>query len=113
MRRGTSNVLARGLWANPLARAGTLIVLFFITVAILAPVLTPYEPLRSAGPALQPPQAGYWFGTDDLGRDIYTQVLYGLRVSLLVGFSAAAIALIIGVLMGSVAGYRGGHTDDV
>jgi len=98
---------------NRPALLGLTVVVIVTTLALAAPLLTPHSPLRGAGPGLLPPQAGYPLGTDDLGRDILTQVLFGTRVSLLVGFSSAAIASIIGVIVGACAGFFGGTIDDL
>jgi peptide/nickel transport system permease protein len=84
-----------------------------VATSALAPLLTPYDPLRAAGPPLTPPGAGFPMGTDDLRHDVLAQVLYGERVSLAIGFSAAAIALGIGLLLGSIAGFFGGFIDEL
>lgn len=99
--------------SNRAAVLGVCLVVLLIALSALAPLLTPYEPLRQAGLPLTPPGPGNPMGTDDLRRDVFAQVLYGERVSLAIGFSAAAIALAIGLLMGSVAGFYGGLVDDV
>jgi peptide/nickel transport system permease protein len=81
--------------------------------ALFAP-LSPYEPTaQNPANGLQPPSARHWFGTDDLGRDTLTRVLYGGRISITVGLSATAIATVIGVLIGALAGYFGGWIDNV
>jgi peptide/nickel transport system permease protein len=102
----------RAFARNRPAVLGLAVVAALALAAALAPVLTPYRPLRGAGPAMAPPQAGFRLGTDELGRDTFTQVLYGARISLLVGFSSAVIASVIGVLVGAPAGYYGGWVDD-
>ena len=91
---------------------GAAVVALLALVAILAPLLTPYNPLRGSGAALRTPGLGHWFGTDDLGRDTFTQVLYGMRISMLIGLTSAATAVVIGVLVGAWAGYFGGALDD-
>ena len=98
--------------ANRPAVLGLLLAIIVGFLAAAAPRLTPYHPLRGAGPALRPPHSDHPFGTDDLGRDILSQVLYGTRVSLMVGISSAAIALSIGVAVGAFAGFFGGLIDD-
>jgi peptide/nickel transport system permease protein len=103
---------ARAYVRNRPAMLGLALVLALALAAVTAPVLTPFRPLRGAGPALGPPSVAFRFGTDDLGRDTFTQVLYGARISLLVGFSSAAIASVIGVAVGAPAGYYGGWADD-
>jgi len=93
-----------------MAVAGLLIV---ILAAVLAP-LTPYGP-RQQFPAnnFQPPSRANWFGTDELGRDVLTRILYGGRISLVVGLSATSLTILLGVLVGSVSGYFGGWLDNV
>jgi peptide/nickel transport system permease protein len=92
---------------------GLVVALGLVAVAALAPFLTPYHPLRGSGPALSPPTLAHPFGTDDLGRDVLSGVLYGSRTSLLVGFSASLISLVIGVVVGAPAGFFGGVVDDL
>jgi peptide/nickel transport system permease protein len=84
-----------------------------VGVAVLANVIAPGDPFRRAGPPLQPPSSQYWFGTDDLGRDVFAGVVHGSRPSMLVGFAAALTSAVVGTLVGSVAGYFGRLTDDV
>jgi len=102
----------RAFLASPPATIGAVLVILLVLAALLAPVLAPYEPLRLAGRPLAPPGARHLMGTDNLGRDVFTTVLYGMRVSLAVGFLASAIALLVGVAAGSVAGYFGGAIDN-
>lgn len=93
----------------PKISAGLAIVVFVIIIAILAPLITWYPPLRTmVGPPFSPPNSRYPFGTDDLGRDIYTNTIYGIRTSLFVGVVSTLIATVIGVIIGAVAGYRSG-----
>ncbi len=87
---------------------------FIVLAAILAPVLTPYgEAQMNFGARLQPPSAAHPMGTDQFGRDILTRVLYGARISLLVGFASIGIAMVIGTAVGAVAAYVGGIVDDI
>lgn len=89
---------------------GLLIMLVFC--AVFAPVLAPYDPYESNLPqALQPPSSEHIMGTDELGRDIFSRILYGARISLIVGVEAVGLALICGVILGALAGYYGGKTD--
>lgn len=99
--------------ANRAAAVGAVVAILVIAAAILAPLLTPYQPLRQAGLPLDPPSLRHPFGTDDLARDVLSQVLYGARVSLLVGFIASLIAAVIGISVGAVAGFFGGTADDL
>ncbi|HEX6988163.1 MAG TPA: ABC transporter permease, partial [Bacillota bacterium] len=82
-------------------------------VAALASVLTPLRPEQFADALLAPPGPGHPFGTDHLGRDIFAGVVYGTRVSLLLGVAAAAISGVVGTVLGAVAGYAGGWIDEV
>jgi peptide/nickel transport system permease protein len=87
-------------------------VCIFSAFALLAPVLAPYDPAQINLPArLSGPSAQHWFGTDELGRDILSRVIYGARISMLVGVSVVAGSLLIGLIMGSIAGYYGGRID--
>ena len=98
-----------------LAVIGLLIVIVIVLMAIAAPLLTPWDPNRIdfATGARQPPSALHPLGTDVAGRDVWARVLYGARTSVAVGFGAVAIYLVIGVLLGLIAGFRGGRTDQV
>lgn len=99
---------------NRLAMLGLAIVLGLIVVAILAPALAPESPVASdLQNRLQPISAEHWFGTDELGRDIYSRVLYGARLTLYVVALVAAIAAPVGLLVGATAGYFGGWPDTV
>ncbi|MBM3449626.1 MAG: ABC transporter permease [Armatimonadetes bacterium] len=97
---------------NRPAVLGTLLVVLIGAAAAFAPALTPHNPLRGVASGFAAPSWTHPFGTDDLGRDVFSQVLYGTRVSLLVGFTSAAIASIIGVAIGAAAGFAGGLVDD-
>ena len=99
---------------NKLAVAGAVIVVAFIVVAILAPWLAPYDPLKTSFTAIRkPPSAAFWLGTDELGRDALSRLLYGARASLLAGCVSVLIAVVIGVPFGLLAGYFGGWTDSI
>ena len=87
------------------------ILVVLIGMAILAPVIAPYEPTKPTGKFSQPPTAEHILGTDKIGRDMYTRILYAMRVSLLVGFLATLISTVIGVALGLVSGYFGGAVD--
>jgi len=90
------------------------IVLGWIFASVFAPLLAPYGPLtQRVVDRLQPPTAAHWFGTDALGRDIFSRVLYGGRISLPVGFGIVAIALVIGGTIGGLAGFGAGWVDNV
>lgn len=98
--------------ANHFAVAGAVIVLFLFVVSFLAPYITPYSPDDlDAYHVLLPPSTGHWLGTDELGRDVLTRIIYGSRISLKVGFVAVGIAAFIGTISGLIAGYFGGWVD--
>ena len=82
-----------------------------IGMAVLAPVIAPYEPTKPTGKFSQPPTAEHILGTDKIGRDMYSRILYAMRVSLLVGFLATLISTAVGVILGLVSGYFGGAVD--
>ncbi|VBB06910.1 Hypothetical protein LUCI_2150 [Lucifera butyrica] len=96
------------------AMIGLIMLVILVLCAVLAPVLAPYNPYNSDLPhALQAPGAAHIMGTDELGRDIFSRILYGARISLMVGVEAVALALLCGVVLGAVAGYYGGKIDTV
>ena len=94
---------------NRLALAGLILLGLVLLVALLAPVISPQDPLRIVGPALSPPfSPGFPLGTDALGRDMLAMLVHGARTTLLIGVAAALTAILIGVSVGSIAGYYGG-----
>jgi peptide/nickel transport system permease protein len=99
---------------NPLALFGVTVLVLLALSAIFAPWLAPYDP-NSIDPyaALRPPSPDHWLGTDDLGRDVLSRLLFAGRVSLLVGLCTALVAVIFGALLGAVAGFYGGMTDSI
>ena len=100
------------LVANKLAVAGMMIVLVLFFIAIAGPYITPYDFLSQDLKARnQSPSTAHWLGTDDLGRDVLSRVIYGARTATIVAFSVTAVSLMIGIALGSVAGYAGGKTD--
>jgi len=99
---------------NRLTVFGAVIVAALFVVAVLAPVLSPYDPSAfNASEVLQPPSAHHLLGTDGIGRDVLSRMIYGARVSLLVGFVSVGIACLIGIPLGALAGYFGGLVDVV
>jgi ABC-type dipeptide/oligopeptide/nickel transport system permease subunit len=97
---------------NHSAVFGGLIVLFFLTVAIIAPYIVPFDPIKPSFSSIRKaPSAIYWFGTDELGRDILSRMLLGARASIMAGVVSVAIAIILGVPFGLVSGYFGGWID--
>lgn len=103
------------LWReNKLAAASAIVILLFILAAILAPVLTPYTfDGMDLHNRLAPPSRAHLLGTDEAGRDVLTRMLYGSRVSLLVGIVPTVISMLAGAILGIIAGYNGGRTDVV
>jgi len=100
--------------ANRFAVAGAVIVFSLFIVSFLAPYITPYSPDDlDAYHVLLPPSTGHWLGTDELGRDVLTRIIYGSRISLKVGFVAVGIAAFIGTISGLLAGYFGGLMDQL
>jgi peptide/nickel transport system permease protein len=97
---------------QPLAALGIILLLLFVSCAVLAPWLAPQDPaqLNLTG-RLLPPSHGHWFGTDELGRDILSRILYGARISLIVSVSVVSLSLGIGLIAGLAAGFFGGWTD--
>ncbi len=104
----------RKLKKSRLAVVGGGIVLLAVTIAVLAPIIAPYDPQQMFyGDERLPPSTKYWFGTDGGGRDVFSWVVWGARVSLYVGLATVLIELLIGVTLGMIAGYFGGIIDEV
>lgn len=99
---------------NTAAVVGLFIILFLLLVAILGPLIMPYDPnFSDMTKSFLQPNAQHWFGTDQLGRDIFSRIIAGTRISLSVGLIAVIISLTIGVVLGSIAGYFGGKLDTI
>jgi peptide/nickel transport system permease protein len=99
---------------NRLAAVGMVLVTIFVIFAIFASWIAPQDPGKIDLPSrLQPPSAAHWFGTDELGRDILSRIIHGARISMLVGSSVVAGSLLLGLVLGSIAGYYGGATDRI
>jgi peptide/nickel transport system permease protein len=105
--------MARTLSRRPLGLLGLVGAGLFMCIAVIGPWVAPADPFALSAGALLPPGRGHWLGTDDLGRDLFSGVLYGARVSLLVGLAAAGGAVLIGVTVGAAAGYWRGRLDEV
>ena len=104
----------RFFFRSPGAKVGTILLLLLILVAIFAPIIAPFDPsAMGVGKNLQPPSAGHWFGTDEFGRDLFSRVVYGSRLTLMIGLVAVGISMIAGVAIGMVAGYAGGWIESV
>ena len=99
---------------NRLAVAGSALVVLLFVLSVLAPWIAPYDPTAiDLKNILQPPSAAHWFGTDQLGRDVLSRMIWGAQISLKVGFVSTGIAILIGTILGAVAGYYGRWVDAV
>jgi peptide/nickel transport system permease protein/oligopeptide transport system permease protein len=97
---------------NRIAMAGAIIVLFFVVVAVLAPLIANHDPFQTSFTTIRKsPSVNFWLGTDELGRDIFSRMVYGARASLMAGLVSVLIAMIVGVPFGLLSGYFGGWTD--
>ena len=97
---------------NPLAATGVVLVVIFVIFALFAPWIAPRDPAHIDLPArLAAPSSAHWCGTDELGRDILSRLIYGSRISMLVGSCVVAASLALGLIVGSIAGYYGGRID--
>jgi ABC-type dipeptide/oligopeptide/nickel transport system permease subunit len=109
-----ARALVRRLRRHGLATAGFVVIVVVTAMALFAPVLASHDPYQqNLRRVLQPPSSAHWLGTDNVGRDLFSRVIYGARVSLLVGFSATLFSAVAGVVIGLVAGYLGGVVDSV
>ena len=112
-RSKNKNSVWRLLLRNRMFLGGVGIVLFFSMIALLAPVIAPTPPEKFVGGANIAPSAEFWFGTTALGKDVFSQTVWGARNSLIIGFGTAVVATIAALLVGMTAGYFGGTVDDV
>jgi peptide/nickel transport system permease protein len=101
------------LWSNGKARTGLIVLGMIIAVAIFAPLIAPHSPTATSFPPYQGPDAVNWFGTTGNGQDVFSQLVYGARVSLIVGLGAGGAATVVAVTLGLLAGYRPGIVDEV
>jgi ABC-type dipeptide/oligopeptide/nickel transport system permease subunit len=106
--------ILRAVLRHRLSRVGLVVIAILCALAIFAPVLAPYSPYdQDLYHVLAPPSAAHWLGTDNLGRDLLSRLLYGTRVSLFVGVVSSLASAMLGVLIGLFAGFRGGVTDAI
>ncbi len=117
-RKGAAESQWRRTWRqlkrHRLAMLGLAVLIVLILAALLAPIISPFDPDKvSLRDRLQPPSLTHWMGTDELGRDVYTRVLYGARISLAVGFLVAIISTLLGGLVGAASAYVGGAVDEI
>jgi len=104
----------RKLKKNKAALAGGILIILFIIVAIVGPYFTPYEPNKQIiTEKLNGPSLDHWFGTDHLGRDIFSRVIHGMKLTLYIGFFSVILGATVGVLLGILAGYYGKMTDTI
>lgn len=113
---GTREIVLKGirrLLRDPLSVFGIAILGVVVLTAVFGPSLTRYEPVGMfASERFLPPSAQYWVGTDHLGRDVFTRIVYGARISLLIAISVSSLSAIIGLIMGGIAGFFGGWVDE-
>ena len=111
--RGAGLIGRAPVFANPLNVAATLVIVALAICAVFAPLLAPYDPLAQAlASRLEPPSPDHWLGTDQLGRDIASRLLYGARISLVIGVVVVTLAGVFGTFVGLIAGYAGGLVDE-
>jgi peptide/nickel transport system permease protein len=111
-RRGEIRQFWRTFSRNQLACCGAVVVGILVAIAVLAPALAPWDPNKTdMKRILEGPSTKHWLGTDQIGRDVLSRLLYGSRISLAVGFVSVGIAVLIGILLGAAAGYNGGIVD--
>ena len=103
----------RRMITQPKAVIGLVIMAFFILVALFAPLIAPHDPNKYVGLPHQPPSSQYWFGTTGQGQDVFTQLVWGSRISLLIGFSVGIMSTILGLVIGMISGYIPGVVDGV
>lgn len=99
--------------SNNLGMIGIAILLFYIFIAIFAPLISPFDPTLRIGTPFLPPSSDFLLGTNDVGQDILSELIYGTRISILIGFIAAFFSISIGCLIGVIAGYYGGKIDSL
>lgn len=109
-RRGARLVLVR-IWRDKRASLGLIVIGLAVLAAVFAPYVVPYDPVMQSQEMLMAPSRVHWLGTDDLGRDLASRIIYGSRVSLVVGITTVALSALLGVLLGLVAGYYGRWVD--
>lgn len=102
----------RAIWSNRKARFGILLTTFFLTIALVGPLLVG-DPIAFIGIPHQPPSATHWFGTTGQGQDVFTQVVAGTRITLMISFATGFLVVCIGAFIGGAAGYFGGFIDDI
>ncbi|MGA1836307.1 ABC transporter permease [Herbiconiux sp. 11R-BC] len=100
-------------WRRPLGIAGVSIIAFWVLIALLAPLIAPYGPLAQDSPRFLPPSPEHWMGTDGVGRDVLSRVMYGAQISLPIAVVLVVLSVIVGGVIGAIAGYAGGVVDSI
>ena len=117
VRAAEAGVRRGGLWRQLRSNRTTLVALIVlglvVAAAFLAPVLAPHDPNQTGTKILANPSTTYWFGTDEVGRDLFSRMLYGTRFSLLASLLAVGISVVVGTTIGLISGYVGGAVDNV
>ena len=109
-----AKAIIRGIFKHKLSRAGIVIILFLIILALFAPLISPYNPnSQDLYNVLTGPSSTHWLGTDNVGRDLLSRIIYGARISMSVGVLSTFFSAFVGVVIGLLAGYRGGVVDMV
>src|SRR5262249_43194758 len=103
----------RAFRRNRAAAAALAVIALYLAVAVFAGSVAPRDPLKTTSATLRPPSPEFLFGTDDLGRDVFSGVVHGARASLVIGLTVAVLSGLVGLVIGMVAGYSGGWIDDV
>ncbi|MEV6521748.1 ABC transporter permease [Longispora sp. NPDC051575] len=102
----------RPIWRQPVAAAALAILVVWLLLAVLAPLVAPYDPLAQSADTYVPPSGSHWFGTDSLGRDVFSRVVYGAQLSIPLAIAIVALALLVGGTLGLLAGYVGRFVDE-
>jgi peptide/nickel transport system permease protein len=114
LRLRTLRQFLRALVRSPSSKIGAIILLILVFTAINAGAIAPYDPLEQGiGPLLSPPSTAHWFGTDEFGRDLFSRIVFGTRLTLKIGLIAVGISMTSGVLIGLVGGYAGGWLESL
>ena len=111
MKNSGFSLIMKRFVRHKLAVASLIVLILIVGAALLAPVIAPYSPTKPTGSFSAAPNSEHWLGTDQIGRDMLSRILYAARISLLVGFMATVISTVIGVALGLISGYSGGWID--
>lgn len=113
MSRWRANPYLRELRRSRITQLATAVAIFYVAAALVGPLVAPYDPTDLVALPRQPPSLQHWFGSDEIGRDILSRLIFGTSVALTIEFVAIAIGLIVGGIVGMVAAYRGGTVDTI